>query len=1274
MPSTRLPVRAVLRRTLIALAFFALVAVPTRALDPDRPISQYLVDFWQEGAGLPQKFVTAIVQTRDGYIWLGTKGGVARFDGQRFKVYDDTRRDGLREAEVWALAEDQEDGSLWIGTYGAGLSNLKGEKLTHYSTKDGLPKDFITSIQAGADGSMWFGTTDGLARRKGGQFTKYTTVDGLPSSNISQLHVDRQGVLWVATARGLVSYQNARFVNHAQKHPELGVTLTVADNGQGGLWLGSRNVGLFRYQDDSLTTYSARDGLPSGAIASLWPDPHGTLWIATLDGLSRFRNGRFESYYSEVSGVGNQGSLEMVSLRNLQTLAMDREGSLWIGTRFDGLARLRDSLVSNFTGGDATDQSVDVRCVLQDRAGAVWLGTTNGVRRLQDGAVTVIPGHNTASIAQDRAGRIWIGTNNGVFMLQGDKWIPSGDATLDRTAITAMIDDGRGGLWIGARDTGVYRYTAEGVTQYTSRAGLLGDQVRALALDSRGALWIGTKDGGVSCLRAGRFTTFGVKENLPSEAAQAVFIDKDDVVWVGTRRGIARIKDQKIAVITAESGLPANYFYQIMEDDHGAFWMTFGRGIVRVAKAELSAVADGKAHQVKVETFGSESGMRSTLMAAGNQPGICKLSDGRLWFATARSAVVVDPKSMARNTIEPPVHVEELVYKGKTQPAVDGLKLAPGSGELEIHFTGLSFIAPERMKFKYKLEPYDRDWVDAGNRRIAYYTNLPPKSYRFSVKACNNDGKWNEKGDSFSFVLQAPFWRTPWFLTLGAIAVAAALIGIYVWRVRQIKENERLLAQRVEERTRDLKLAEEEAGRERDLLHALMDNSPDLIYFKDESSRFTRINKAHAAALSLTDPHEAVGKTDFDFRGQGFAQKAQQDESDLIKSGRAMQETVEHDPLSGRWYLSSKVPLHDKDGGAAGLVGISKDITERKNAEEKLERDLAALLTVVNRVASGDLTPRGAEADDTLGRIARAVNQLIDSFSNILAGISDAALSVSSSATEILAASTQIAKGAKYGSDEVHSTSAAVDEMAASMSEVSRNAEQSAEGARRVLEHLQASAASVNATALGMTRIDGAVSETAEKMRLLDKRSKQIFDIIHLIEEIASQSTLLSLNAAIEAAHAGDAGRGFGVVAEEIRRLAERSSESIKEVSAIVEGIVEETRLVLSAMENGIREVVSGRELSEQAQGSLQTIRELVDQSVVLSEQIFRASREQVKATQTVSQAMQTISNITEQSAAGSSEASRAVQDLVALSEQLRKAITRFKISAPADSERGSTV
>ncbi len=460
----------------------------------------------------------------------------------------------------------------------------------------------------------------------------------------------------------------------------------------------------------------------------------------------------------------------------------------------------------------------------------------------------------------------------------------------------------------------------------------------------------------------------------------------------------------------------------------------------------------------------------------------------------------------------------------------------------------------------------------------------------------------------------------------------------------------------------ELKTTQTALARERDLLHALMDNIPDLIYFKDAEHRYTRVNPAHARALGLDDADDMLGRTDSDFCVPERAQAIHDAEATLFSTGRPIVGKLDHDTRSGRWYLVTKVPLRSASGAVAGLVGISKDITERRETEEKLERDLSKLLAVVSEVAQGNLTLRGQEGEDTLGRIAASVNQMLVHIAALLTETRDAAFSVSTAAAQISAATAQIAKGAQYGTDQVHSASSAIDEMAASMARVSESAGHSSASVERVLEHVRHGNELMSSFFLGMTRIDVSVAEAADKMKLLEKRSREVFEIIGLIEEIASQSNLLSLNAAIEAAHAGDAGRGFGVVADEIRRLAERSNEATRGATAIVEGIVAETRAVLDAMQASMVEVRDGREMAEQSQASLKEISGLAQRSAELSAEITASAKEQAQATRTIADAMQGIVNMTEQSSVSSGQTSRAASDLVSLSEHLTKAIARFRI------------
>ena len=469
--------------------------------------------------------------------------------------------------------------------------------------------------------------------------------------------------------------------------------------------------------------------------------------------------------------------------------------------------------------------------------------------------------------------------------------------------------------------------------------------------------------------------------------------------------------------------------------------------------------------------------------------------------------------------------------------------------------------------------------------------------------------------------------------------------------------------------TRDitaLKQAQDELVRERDLLHTLMDNIPDLIYFKTADGRFTRINKAQASVLGLSDPADAVGKSDFDFFTAEFANFAHDDEQRIVSTGLPLlskTELLRTKNGSTRWMLATKVPIKDGEGRVAGLVGISKDITERKEAEEKLNRGLAEFLNVVSVVSEGDLTKRGEEGDDTLGRIARSINKMLDSFDRMLKQVKQLGLMVSSSAMQILSASEQMSEGAQRQANEITITSASVEEMAASMNQVSVNTETTSRAANLALDRAQQGGTAVQDTSDAILRIDSAVGQTAEKMRLLKESSSEITEILSLIDEIASQTNLLSLNAAIEAAHAGDAGLGFSVVAEEIRKLADRCAQATRGIRKIVQSIQTETAEALAAMKACTGEVKDTRLLSDQAQQMLLDIASAVKESAVLIGDISAASEEQAKVSTAMATTMNTISDIAVETSAGAHQTSQVVQGLVSISDQLNEAIGKFRVS-----------
>ncbi|HEY6333416.1 MAG TPA: methyl-accepting chemotaxis protein, partial [Blastocatellia bacterium] len=461
------------------------------------------------------------------------------------------------------------------------------------------------------------------------------------------------------------------------------------------------------------------------------------------------------------------------------------------------------------------------------------------------------------------------------------------------------------------------------------------------------------------------------------------------------------------------------------------------------------------------------------------------------------------------------------------------------------------------------------------------------------------------------------------------------------------------------------KLAEQALSRERDLLAAIMNSTTDDIYFKDSESRFIRINKAVAASFGLKDPAEAIGKSDFDFFTGGHANQAYEDEQNIIKTGKPIIDLEERETWPDKddtWASTTKQPLVDSSGKIIGTFGITREITGRKRAEAAFQRALSELLAIVSTVSDGDLTCRNPEGEDTLGMVGRSVNTMLDRFSQMLARVKQLGISVSSSATQILVAANEIADGSRKQTDETTGVTSAVEEMAASMFQVSKNAEASANAARRALTMAQGGARTVQDASEAMSRITAAVERTSEKMRLLARRSSEISDILSLINDVASQTNLLSLNAAIEAAHAGEAGAGFSIVAEEIRKLAERSANATRDISKLIQAIQTETAEAMSAMSEGLREVQAGSALADQFKQALGDISKGVKESAEMIEEISAASTEHAQVTRGLATAMQTISTITIETSSSAHQAARIVQGMVDQAEMLNESISQFKV------------
>jgi PAS domain S-box-containing protein len=906
-----------------AVVCFLLASLSIRAvsLDPKKAITQYIHNVWGAEQGLTQKDIWSVVQTRDGYIWIGTMEGLLRFDGVSFTLFDRRNTPELKQSYVQILFEDRE-GNLWIGTKGGGITRLCDGQFTSYTTKQGLSNNNIQAITQSSDGSLWIGTNSGLNRLHDGKFTVFGTEQGLSSDSVNAVRQDQNGNLWVGTDRGLNLLQGTRFISY----PTLSggndtdpVTAIIAGKNS-GLWIGFHSHGLLQIRAGKRRLYTATDGLSSNTIASLYEDKAGVLWAGTLGGgIGRLEKDRFQSY----------GPKEGLSGNTVRTIYEDREGSLWIGTiGVSGLNRLRDGKILFYTMKEGLYRDL-VYSTSQGRDGSIWVGTAGGtLSRFKDGTFTTYPKRQKSgndvnrAVFESRDGSVWIGTEEGLYRLKNGVFREySMKQGLCHNTVWAVAEDGKGDLWVGT-EGGLNRFSGNTWTCFSTKDGLSSHAVRAILADRDGSLWLGT-NGGLNHFKDGAFTIYSTKNGLSGDLVRSIYQDKDGILWVGTLgNGLNRLDHGRITSFGANGLLPDDVVWSIVEDDHENLWMSGLKGIVRVSKQELNNYAEGKTNSIKCVSYGRADGVLNG-STGGSYPAGLKAKDGKLWFPTVTGVAVVDPDHIVLNSQVPAVRIEKVLADQELLDVRQMPQLKPGTTRVEFHYTALSLLAPENVRFKYQLEGFDKDWVDAGDRRTAYYTNLGPGSYRFRVIACNNDGFWNTEGTSFSFELRPQFYQTWWFAGLCLVIIGLSVSAGYRIRVRQLKAREHALSLRVEERTRELE--------------HLFRNAPVGIVRLDAQDRFVAANNAFLKMFQFV-PQEAIGRNINDL----IVPSRYADEATNISRQASVGEAIQRDTVRQR-KDGTLIPV-DVYGAPImngenleGMYGMYADISVSKQAEEVLK-------------------------------------------------------------------------------------------------------------------------------------------------------------------------------------------------------------------------------------------------------------------------------------------------------------------------------------------------
>jgi len=897
------------------------------ALDPEKTIFQNNCRTWTRQNGLPADGVNAIAQTADGYLWLGTADGLVSFDGIEFKSH---RLNQLQSQIVTSLSSSR-DGGLWMGMEHGAFAYYDGQNITYQGKESwGGVNLNIHSILETSDHTVWLAAETQLAI-----LTKERLFQTVGSNDTTALMQDSKGRIWIGTAHhGLFWWENGvltQFPDHAVDGQEIRA-LTEDKNGQ--LWIGT-DWGPFCYDSNFLRKDFPFPWYP---IRALLVDREGALWMGTTGaGLIKYQNGTTTSFRKQDGLVDD----------NVSALAEDQEGNLWVGTR-SGLSEFSDFKIPTFTKTEGVPAEI-ITDVSASRNGGLWLATGHGF--------TYFDGKGNSSttllgLTNEYVNRIFEAKNRDIYLINGYK-----DIEIFRgTNVLARYTNDDWPTAFGEDDKGVVVSVGKNLfrvgTNYFSPFPFVGGQnpelgwIFNIATGRDGSLWLAT-DAGICSIKDGVFKLWSAKDGLADSHAVWVCEDNEGVVWAGLNKGIARIKDGKVTTVNHDHGLFDDIIYSAIPDNRGRLWVDSSRGFFSLEIGDFDDFTNGKTNHVTCTDFTGLDGVKSSDRFQQKEAG-CRTLDGRIWFPTAQGVAMIDPDRIKTQSVPPRIYVQSTRVDG-TEFKPREKTVRPGKGNLEFQYTGLSYIAPQRIHYRYMLEGYDKEWVDAGTRRAAFYTNLKPGQYRFLVQACNEDGVWSTDPASVDVELLPYFYQTAWFISIAVAAFIAALLAIYAWRLKllthkqqQLQKNRDLLEAEVASRTTEL-------AYERDLLGALLEYSPDPIYFKDLQSRFLKTSRHMVVFSGMKDVNDLVGKTDFDFFAEEHARPAFEDEQEIMRTGLPLIGKVEKEVLKGgreTWALTSKMPLRDKAGQIIGTFGISKDITVIKQGEVELayQRDLLETL------------------------------------------------------------------------------------------------------------------------------------------------------------------------------------------------------------------------------------------------------------------------------------------------------------------------------------------
>jgi ligand-binding sensor domain-containing protein len=745
--------------------------------------------------GFTQHRVTGLALAPDGRLVVGTENAIQRFDGTRLEVLDRSIMPGMVAGHIGDLAIDHA-GNLWVALDGEGLLMMRAGSRNLVTVVVPSHAGQVSHLVPDESGNLWMSSAEGLARWRDGKATgRWGIRDGLGPLGVLAVAIDDTGVVWLVSSTGVFRLDGSRVVPVNVPLDRVGF---VGAARAGGVWLASP-AGMIRCRADGtvLQRFGTADGWQDrGQVRAVADDGAGNLWVGLRQGLGQIAGGRVRAYYDEQAGLPDDWVTGLIS---------DADGNVWVGTAQGGLARLWHTEVASIGATEGLPSSV-VYSITEDAEGAIWIGTESGLARLARGVFQTF-GRNdgmrntgVAGLCPDRDGGMWVGSESGLGKYRNGRFTWHGEIGLDRRTVFAVLQDRAGAIWAA---------TSAGL--YVSRGGLFAlvpestgvspsSRVDSLVEDATGTLWITTTGLGLAHWDGRHFIKAPAGGPALAMIPQTLLADRLGTIWIGTASGgLWRFDHGKYTEIGRRQGLADDAVNAIVDDGLGNLWVAGGRGIQRITRASIDALAAGRAVRIDGMTYGIGDGMRDPETMGGTQPSACRTRDGRIWFSTVKGVAIFDPRRPHR--VSPPAQafLGDVTVDDRRFSQTDHVVVPAGSRQVDVRFRATYFLAPDRVRFRYKLEGLGPDWVNAGPNRSVTFANLSPGDYLFQVQASVDRNVWGAPSAILTLTVLPYFWQTTWFMAAAVLSVFGAGFLIYRARVRMLDARAQELKRKVDE-------------------------------------------------------------------------------------------------------------------------------------------------------------------------------------------------------------------------------------------------------------------------------------------------------------------------------------------------------------------------------------------------------------------------------------------------------------------------------------------